>query len=162
MHTSVTPDFRNSLDDSWDDSWDELHAYFLGPLPDREESNSLFPTGSPLHLVAAKLRLESAKTPVQRQDAIGVAMALGMPLSEIQEYLDWLDVVRVYESDVRAKPRYGAAAQNWIAQPMRVFAQYIQQTHRRLVHSARPILASHGRQNVSNESSPIAPGSNKP
>jgi len=43
---------------------------------------------------AAKLLLEQADTFVKREEAIKAAIALGMPLSEIEEYLDWLDLVR--------------------------------------------------------------------
>ena len=42
----------------------------------------------------AKLLLEYADTFVERTEAVNVAMSLGMPLSEIEEYLDWLDSVR--------------------------------------------------------------------
>ncbi len=39
----------------------------------------------------AKLLLQHAATPQQRIEAIQSAQDLGMPLSEIEEYLDWLD-----------------------------------------------------------------------
>lgn len=39
----------------------------------------------------AKLMLEHAKTFLDRQEAIKSAMSLGMPLHEIEQYLDWLD-----------------------------------------------------------------------
>jgi DNA-binding transcriptional MerR regulator len=42
----------------------------------------------------AKLLLEHAETFLERTEAIKSAMALGMPLSEIEEYLDWLDALR--------------------------------------------------------------------
>jgi hypothetical protein len=42
----------------------------------------------------AKLLLEKAGTFLQRTQAIEAAMQLGMPLNEIEEYLDWLDAVR--------------------------------------------------------------------
>ena len=42
----------------------------------------------------AKLMLEHAGTFLERAEAIQVAMSLGMPLSEIEEYLDWLDATR--------------------------------------------------------------------
>ena len=42
----------------------------------------------------AKLMLEHAGTFVERTEAIKVALSLGMPLSEIEEYLDWLDSIR--------------------------------------------------------------------
>ncbi len=39
----------------------------------------------------AKLLLENAKTFPEREQAIRSAMRLGMPLNEIESYLDWLD-----------------------------------------------------------------------
>jgi hypothetical protein len=42
----------------------------------------------------AKLLLEHAATFLDRQEAIKNAMRLGMPLDEIERYLDWLDLIR--------------------------------------------------------------------
>jgi hypothetical protein len=42
----------------------------------------------------AKLMLEHAATFLQRTEAIEAALRLGMPLVEIEEYLDWLDATR--------------------------------------------------------------------
>ena len=42
----------------------------------------------------AKLLLEKAGTFLQRTQAVEAALELGMPLNEIEEYLDWLDAVR--------------------------------------------------------------------
>jgi DNA-binding transcriptional MerR regulator len=42
----------------------------------------------------AKLLLEKARTFTERQQAITAALNLGMPLHEIQDYLDWLDTIR--------------------------------------------------------------------
>ena len=42
----------------------------------------------------AKLILDNAQTPQERAEAILKALALGMPLHEIEEYLDWLDSVQ--------------------------------------------------------------------
>ena len=42
----------------------------------------------------AKLLLEHAETFLERTEAIKSALALGMPLEEIEDYLDWLDAVR--------------------------------------------------------------------
>ena len=42
----------------------------------------------------AKLMLEHAGTFLERAEAIRVALSLGMPLHEIEEYLDWLDATR--------------------------------------------------------------------
>ena len=42
----------------------------------------------------AKLMLEHAGTFLERTEAIRTALSLGMPLHEIEEYLDWLDATR--------------------------------------------------------------------
>lgn len=42
----------------------------------------------------AKLLLEKAGTFIQRTQAVEAALELGMPLNEIEDYLDWLDAVR--------------------------------------------------------------------
>jgi DNA-binding transcriptional MerR regulator len=42
----------------------------------------------------AKLILENARTAREREKAIERALALGMQLHEIEEYLDWLDAIR--------------------------------------------------------------------
>jgi hypothetical protein len=42
----------------------------------------------------AKLMLEHAGTFLERTEAIRTAMSLGMPLEEIENYLDWLDSSR--------------------------------------------------------------------
>ena len=42
----------------------------------------------------AKLLLEKAGTFLERTQAIEAALQLGMPLNEIEEYLDWLDAMR--------------------------------------------------------------------
>lgn len=39
----------------------------------------------------AKLILEQAKTFLSRKEAVNAAIELGMPLEEIEAYLDWLD-----------------------------------------------------------------------
>lgn len=41
----------------------------------------------------AKLILEHASTFLEREEAIRTALSLGMPLSEIEAYLDWIDHV---------------------------------------------------------------------
>ena len=43
--------------------------------------------------------LEHADTFLERTEAIKVAMSLGMPLNEIQEYLDWLEATRPPKPD---------------------------------------------------------------
>jgi hypothetical protein len=42
----------------------------------------------------AKLMLEHADTFLKRTEAIRVAMTMGMPLSDIEAYLDWMDSTR--------------------------------------------------------------------
>ena len=42
----------------------------------------------------AKLILEHAETLGEREDAVRSAMFLGMPLNEIEAYLDWLEIMR--------------------------------------------------------------------
>jgi hypothetical protein len=42
----------------------------------------------------AKLLLEHAGTFLERSEAVKTALELGMPLDDIQSYLDWLDAVR--------------------------------------------------------------------
>lgn len=39
----------------------------------------------------AKLILEQAQTFLSRKEAVNAAVELGMPLEEIEAYLDWLD-----------------------------------------------------------------------
>ncbi len=41
----------------------------------------------------AKLMLEHADTFLERTEAIETALALGMPLQDIEEYLDWLEML---------------------------------------------------------------------
>ena len=42
----------------------------------------------------AKLMLEQADTFLERTEAVKTAIGLGMPLKEIEDYLDWLDLIR--------------------------------------------------------------------
>jgi DNA-binding transcriptional MerR regulator len=42
----------------------------------------------------AKLLLEHAGTFLERAEAIKTALQLGMPLNEVEEYLDWLEMTR--------------------------------------------------------------------
>ena len=51
----------------------------------------------------ARLVLEQADTFLSRQDAIKTALDWGMPLHEIEDYLDWLDIIQSkQESDEEA------------------------------------------------------------
>lgn len=47
----------------------------------------------------AKLLLEHADTFLERTEAIKAAFRLGMPLHKIEEYLDWLDLIRERDDD---------------------------------------------------------------
>jgi hypothetical protein len=42
----------------------------------------------------AKLLLEHAESFLERSEAVRAAMSLGMPIHEIEAYLDWLDMLR--------------------------------------------------------------------
>ena len=52
---------------------------------------------------AAKLLLQQAESNEQRTEAVRAALALGMPLSEIEAYLDWLDSARPPARDIRRR-----------------------------------------------------------
>ena len=52
----------------------------------------------------AKLLLEKSGTFLDRTQAIAAALSLGMPLHEIEEYLDWLDATRPQSNDESASP----------------------------------------------------------
>ncbi len=52
----------------------------------------------------AKLLLEHAGTALERDAAIRSAIYLGMPLHEIEEYLDWLDSVRPQPDEDAEEP----------------------------------------------------------
>ena len=49
----------------------------------------------------AKLLLEHAGTFLELQEAIQSSLYLGMPLNDIEQYLDWLDTVRPAKDDDR-------------------------------------------------------------
>jgi hypothetical protein len=48
----------------------------------------------------AKLLLEHAGTFLERTEAIKTALSMGMPLHEIEAYLDWLDTVKRPRNEV--------------------------------------------------------------
>ncbi|MBN2024126.1 MAG: hypothetical protein JW809_15185 [Pirellulales bacterium] len=52
----------------------------------------------------AKLMLEHADTFLERSEAVKTALYLGMPLDEIEGYLDWLESVRGLGSAPAAEP----------------------------------------------------------
>ena len=49
----------------------------------------------------AKLVLEHAESVIERSEAIKTALGMGMPLNEIEEYLDWLALVRAQKYAAR-------------------------------------------------------------
>lgn len=53
----------------------------------------------------AKLLLEHAGTFLERKEAIATALSLGMPLNEIEDYLDWLDSVPRTTTNKNGKER---------------------------------------------------------
>jgi hypothetical protein len=55
----------------------------------------------------AKLLLEKAGTFLERQEAVSAALNLGMPLHEIQDYLDWLDTIRRRMDVANGAPKEG-------------------------------------------------------
>jgi len=55
----------------------------------------------------AKLLLEQADSFLERTEAVKTALSLGMPLREIEEYLDWIEVAgirREKKSEAPPKP----------------------------------------------------------
>jgi DNA-binding transcriptional MerR regulator len=55
----------------------------------------------------AKRLLEHADTFLDRTAAIKTALSLGMPLHEIEEYLDWLDASERQHHDADATKQQG-------------------------------------------------------
>jgi len=53
----------------------------------------------------AKLLLEKADTFLDRAEAVKVALDLGMPLREIEEYLDWLEMVKGKRKNLDQRPK---------------------------------------------------------
>lgn len=72
----------------------------------------LWANGGPLLTMPheiAKLLLEHSETLTDRVEAVRLAVRLGMPLDEIEEYLDWLELVRSRQPERRREepPRDG-------------------------------------------------------
>ena len=63
----------------------------------------------------ARLLLEHAGTFLERTEAVKTAVGMGMPLAEIEEYLDWLDATR----GPIARPK-GGPSKRQAAAPVRV------------------------------------------
>ncbi len=49
----------------------------------------------------AKLLLDQADTFIERSEAVEIALSLGMPLREIEEYLDWLEIAKCQPEEQR-------------------------------------------------------------
>ncbi len=49
----------------------------------------------------AKLLLDQADTFIERSEAVEIALSLGMPLREIEEYLDWLEIAKCQREEQR-------------------------------------------------------------
>lgn len=95
-------------------------------------------SSSHLHLTAARLRLELATTAEERRHAIAAATELGMPLWQIEQYLDWLDVSRAYQASVEGS---SGLFSRWIvslAAPIRAGAEAMRRAGRRVFGSANP------------------------
>ena len=52
----------------------------------------------------ARLILEHAESFLERAEAIETALSLGMPLHEIEEYLDWLDSLKSEKKQELTQP----------------------------------------------------------
>jgi hypothetical protein len=81
----------------------------------------------------AKLMLEHAETFLERSEAVKTALYLGMPFQEIEEYLDWLDAVRL------AQPGH-------TPQPNR--ASEMSEKRANLAEPSSPILPTHCQRNT--------------
>lgn len=98
----------------------------------------VFHPSSHLHITAAKLRLELADTSQERQRAVGAAMELGMPLWQIEQYLDWLDFSRSCESSLKKSHSWVEELRARLAIQFRAGVELVRRTHRRLFGSADP------------------------
>lgn len=60
----------------------------------------------------AKLLLEHAGTFLQRTEAVQAALEMGMPIDQIEEYLDWIDATKgpVADNGAERRPGLGPAA----------------------------------------------------
>ena len=65
----------------------------------------------------AKLMLEHAHTFLDRQEAIKTAVSLGMPLHEIEEYLDWVELVQAQSAHRNGPEEKAARAKADAPQP---------------------------------------------
>ena len=64
------------------------------------ERVNVFEQGAaPMAHEIAKLLLEHAETWLERSEAVKAALDLGMPLHEIEAFLDWLDLMRQQPRD---------------------------------------------------------------
>src|SRR5690606_3710836 len=109
--------------------------------PHQEENFVVFQPSSQLHMSAAKLRLEVADTARERQQAVSAAMELGMPLWQIEQYLDWLDFSRSCQSTVANSRSWMKEARTWMGAQVRSGAELFRRVHRRLFGSANQPMA---------------------
>jgi hypothetical protein len=121
MQTNIASSYRNHLNHDW-----PTREFFPVPVVD-EDIEAVRASGpAPLHRHAARLRLELAETPAERQQAVALASEAGMPLWEIQDYLDWLDVVRVYEAESKSRGSQNSPTRGWLIRKLRVLGCYVQ------------------------------------
>lgn len=59
-------------------------------------------------LMDARVLLARAESPDDRKHAVAQAMAAGMPLHEIEEFLDWADAVRAGRVPAPTSPKRSA------------------------------------------------------
>ena len=104
----------------------------------QEKGTAMSPSHAHLHLTAARLRLELASTPEERQHAISAATELGMPLWQIEQFLDWLDVSRAYQESADGSSGWLSRVLASIAGPIRAGAEAMRRAGRRVFGSANP------------------------
>lgn len=68
--------------------------YRRGAEANRDRGSAYADGENPMTHEIAKILLEHAGTFLERTEAIRTALSLGMPLHEIEAYLDWVDSVR--------------------------------------------------------------------
>lgn len=89
-------------------AWKYLSSFAADQSSQRSHQHETKAAGQPFVPVAheiAKLILERAATPHEREEAILKAVGLGMPLHEIERYLDWLDFIRRRDANRGTDPR---------------------------------------------------------
>jgi hypothetical protein len=74
---------------------------------------------------AAIRRLDLARSPADRQQAVSMAIQAGVPLWIIGEYLDWLDSVQVNVAKPKRKAGFAIYLGEWLAQKWRPLVSYL-------------------------------------